>query len=152
MKIKYFWIAALLVAILGCGQKSGSTSGGGESPAPQQTAAAQPQQGSFSSISPADAKRLLETRTDILLVDVRSPEELREGSIKGSVLIPFFSVMRGQHNLVPDKPVILVCAVGGRSYAAGQMLAAKGFREVYNLSGGMSAWKRAGLPVEYPQP
>lgn len=152
MKSKHLWIAALgLTLFVGCGQKSGNTSGSGESSSPQPTADLQ-QKGSFASISPADAKTMLETRSDVLLVDVRSPEELKEGAIHGAVLVPFFSVMRGQHNLAPDKPLILVCAVGGRSYAAGQMLAAKGFREVYNLSGGMSAWKRAGLPVEYPQP
>ena len=149
MKTRHFLIAGLLVTLLGCGQNDGNTSGTAQAPAAQQPAA---QKGSFSSISPADAKKMLETKSDLLLVDVRSPEELREGSINGSVLIPFFSVMRGQHNLPVDKPIILVCAVGGRSYAAGQMLAAKGFREIYNLSGGMSAWKRAGYPVEYKQP
>ncbi len=152
MKSKHRWIIALvLILFVGCGQKTGSTSGTTESSGGQPAGGVQ-QKGSFASIGPADARKMLETRSDILLVDVRSPEELKEGSIQGAVLIPFFSVMRGQHNLDPAKPLILVCAVGGRSYAAGQMLAARGFREVYNLSGGMSAWKRAGLPVEYPQP
>jgi len=151
MKLRSLFVAALLLAAIGCNQNNGSTADSTQS-AVGQAPLIQQKKGSFASISPADAKKMLESRNDILLVDVRSPEELREGSIKGSILIPFFSVMRGQHNLPSDKPIILVCAVGGRSYAAGQMLAAKGFQEIYNLSGGMSAWKKAGYPVEYQKP
>ena len=48
-----------------------------------------------------------------------------------------------------NKPVLLICAVGGRSLALGQLMSKNGWNEVYNLKGGISAWKEAKLPVQY---
>lgn len=121
------------------------TAGAGSAQAP----AATPKQTGFVSISPQQAKAMLDTRKDILVIDVRGQEELRSGFIEGSQLVPIWTVMRGQHNLPKDKPLLLVCAVGGRSYAAGQLLARSGYPEVYNLAGGIEAWKQAGLPLKY---
>jgi len=42
---------------------------------------------------------------------------------------------------------MLLCAVGGRSYIAGKVLISRGYREVYNLDGGIEAWRRAGFAV-----
>lgn len=102
----------------------------------------------FSSISPADAGKLVAGRQDLVFLDVRTPQELKsEGAIQGSVLVPFWAVMQNKLTIPRDKPILLVCAVGGRSYAAGQMLVRHGYQEVYNLSGGIDAWKKQGLPV-----
>jgi rhodanese-related sulfurtransferase len=106
-------------------------------------------QGSFRSIPPHIAKRLIDSRSDLLVIDVRTPVEMKYGRIKGSNLMSFWSVMRGQHDLPKDKAIILVCAVGGRSYTAGQVLVRNGYSEIYNLSGGIDAWRRAGLPLKY---
>ncbi|MFZ5758587.1 MAG: rhodanese-like domain-containing protein [Thermodesulfobacteriota bacterium] len=103
----------------------------------------------FRSIPVSEAKKILETRKDIVLLDVRTPEELRYGAIAGSSLVPFWAIMQNKLTLPKETPIMLVCAVGGRSYAAGQMLARYGYREVYNVSGGLSAWKEAGYPVNY---
>lgn len=103
----------------------------------------------FQSISPAAAKQLIESRKDLMIIDVRSPEELKEGAIANSVLIPFWQILRGQHTLPKDKPLLLICAVGGRSYAVAQVLRRQGYRELYNLNGGIEAWKKAGLPLIY---
>lgn len=101
----------------------------------------------FQSISPLQAKTLIETRQDLLLVDCRSPEEFRQGALPGSKLIPFWEFTKGNYDLPKDKPVLLVCAVGGRSLAVGQLLAAKGYREVYNLRGGLDAWIEQKVPL-----
>jgi len=103
----------------------------------------------FRSIPPREAARLIQTRRDILVVDVRTPGELKEGYIEGSVLVPAMDIIRGRRGLPKDRPLLIVCAVGGRSYAIGQLLARNGWPEVYNLSGGIAAWKRAGLPLRY---
>ena len=86
---------------------------------------------------------------DLLVVDVRNAQELREGYIADSSLVPFWKIAKGQTSLPSDRPLLLVCAVGGRSYAVGQFLNRKGYPEVYNLQGGISAWKKAGLPLQY---
>lgn len=102
----------------------------------------------FRSLSPQEAKALIETRKDLALVDVRSPEELREGSISGSRLIPFTELAKGRMTLPAGKPLLLICAVGGRSFAVGRYFSGKGYGEIYNLQGGISAWKAAGLPLQ----
>lgn len=101
----------------------------------------------FRSISPSEAKSMLDQRRDMIFLDVRTPEERAQGYIAGSQLVSFWDVAKGQITLPADKPILLVCAVGGRSYAAGQILAQKGHGEVYNLGGGINAWYRAGLPI-----
>jgi thiol-disulfide isomerase/thioredoxin len=51
-----------------------------------------------------------------------------------------------------NKPVYTYCLVGGRSAAAAARLREEGFKEVYNLQGGITAWKKAELPVEGRSP
>ncbi len=144
----------LMIAFLffsGCSNdqtsQAGNTVTGQPAAAAPQPAANQP----FRTVSPREAADLIKNSKDLLIVDVRTPQEVKQdGAIKGSVMIPFWAVMRGQHNLPKDRPLLLVCAVGGRSYAAGQMLVRRqGYRQVYNLGGGISAWKKTGLPVTY---
>jgi|EPASupsiteSAE347_1022098.scaffolds.fasta_scaffold20305_2 rhodanese-related sulfurtransferase len=123
----------LLLAAVACGDKNSPDSG--QTPV-------------FRSLSPREAKSLIEARKDLVLVDVRSPEELREGSIPNSQLIPFGELAQGRMTLPTGKPLLLICAVGGRSYAVGQYFSGKGYGEIYNLDGGISAWKAAGLPLQ----
>ena len=101
----------------------------------------------FASISPLEAKSLIETRGELQLIDCRSPEEFRGGALPGSRLIPFWEFTKGNYDLPKDKPILLVCAVGGRSLAVGQLLSSKGYREVYNLRGGLEAWIEQRVPL-----
>lgn len=116
------------------------------------TAAAAKEGKKFVSIGPMEAKNLIESDTDLQLVDVRSVKEFQQGALPGSTLIPFWKIMKGDYTIEKDKPVLLVCAVGGRSYAAGQYLVNKGHRKVYNLSGGLSAWAKQRVPLPNPPP
>ena len=129
----------LLLAAVACGDKPApenkATSGASQTPI-------------FRSLSPQEAKSLIDTRKDLVLVDVRSPQELYEGSIPGSQLMPFSELAQGRMTLPTGKPILLICAVGGRSYAVGQYFSGKGYGEIYNLNGGISAWKAAGLPLQ----
>jgi len=103
----------------------------------------------FRSISPQAAWALIGQRSDLMLVDLRQPEELKEGYIEGSELIPMGEIARGNKTLPSDRPLLLICAVGGRSYGVGRYYASKGYPEVYNLQGGIDAWKKADLPLLY---
>jgi phage shock protein E len=121
----------------------------GNETAPEQAVTAGQERVKVQTVSPREAAALLEQRRDLLVLDLRTANELSEGSIERSMLTPFWSLVGGSMNLPQYQPVLLVCAVGGRSYAAGQLLVRNGFREVYNLRGGVVAWKHAGLPVKY---
>ena len=103
----------------------------------------------FKTITPGEAQQLIDNRKDLLLVDVRGADELSEGYIEGSTLIPLWDILKGNQRPPKDKPILLICAVGGRSLALGKLMSKNGWPEIYNLKGGISAWKEAKLPVKY---
>lgn len=74
------------------------------------------------------------------LLDVRQPREYEESRIPGATLIPLPQLSDRLQELNTEKPVLTYCAIGGRSRAAAQLLAGQGFKEVYNLKGGIKAW------------
>ncbi len=100
-------------------------------------------------LSPRQVMRLIGEKPDLLIVDVRSPQELKEGKLQNSVLVPFWNIMRGNYNLPKNRTILLYCAVGGRSYAAMQIMTRNGYSKLYNLKGGIAQWKKEGLPVIY---
>ena len=75
------------------------------------------------------------------VLDVRQPGEYEAGHIPGAKLIPLPDLNDRIGEIDTDRPMIVYCAVGGRSRVAAQMLAGKGFGDVFNLSGGFKAWK-----------
>lgn len=94
-------------------------------------------------ISPGQAAALA-ARGEVLLVDVRGPDEWAPGHAQGAVHMPL-----GQLDpaAVPDdRPVVAVCRSGNRSGKAAVLLAEAGLT-VWNMTGGMQAWDEAGLPI-----
>lgn len=84
-----------------------------------------------------------------VIYDVRSPEERAEqGYIMGDVNIPFNDFFKNIDGL-PDKaaPIVIYSGGGGRSAMIVMGLRQMGFTNVYNLDGGIFAWKSAELPV-----
>ena len=83
------------------------------------------------------------------LLDVRTKEEWDKGHLKGATLVTvteeaFLDKVKAA--LDPKKGVVVYCKSGGRSAKAAQLLRAAGFT-VYDLDGGITAWKSAGKPV-----
>jgi rhodanese-related sulfurtransferase/rubrerythrin len=78
---------------------------------------------------------------DYLILDVRQPGEYQEAHIPGARLLPLPELPGAYQTLDPDKPTIVHCAIGGRSRVAAQMLSGLGFKEVYNLAGGIKAYR-----------
>ncbi len=107
------------------------------------------QQSLFKTVTPEEAKKLIEDRNDLLLIDVRGQDELTQGYIEGSTLMPLWAIIKGTQRPPKNKPILLICAVGGRSLALGKLMSKNGWNEVYNLKGGISAWKKAHLPLKY---
>ena len=83
-----------------------------------------------------------------LLIDVRRPEEWREGHAPDAMPMPLASLGSRASEIPQDKEVLLICRSGNRSGAAQRRLLQLGYEHVFNVSGGMNAWARAGLPVE----
>lgn len=99
-------------------------------------------------VAVAEFQRLLAERPGQVL-DVRTPGEWETGVIEGAVLMDFYeSDFKDKlDGLDPGSPVFVYCHAGGRSAKAMEMLQAKGFTEVYDLDGGVTAWRQAGAPL-----
>lgn len=100
-------------------------------------------------VSPAEFEKLL-TNKEAQLIDVRTPYEYNEGHIKGAKNLNLFDddFEKQLLKLNKSKPVLVYCEVGGRSGEAREMLVKAGFTEVYDLRGGIRAWKKEQKPVE----
>jgi hydroxyacylglutathione hydrolase len=83
-----------------------------------------------------------------VIVDVRAASEWEGGHILGARHIPLPELAGRLAELPTDQPLVLQCAGGGRSMIAASLLQAHGIDQVANLTGGYSAWLKAGLPTE----
>lgn len=99
------------------------------------------------SISPEELKTRLFAGEDVLVVDVRQPEEYADWKITPSINIPLFELNDSLDRLPKTKEIIAVCAHGNRSERARQFLAALGYK-ARNVAGGMVAWNSVYDAVE----
>jgi rhodanese-related sulfurtransferase len=79
-------------------------------------------------------------------VDVREEYEFEAGHIKGSIHIPIGDISTRWHELLTDKPIVVVCQIGQRSGLVTEFLRKEDLN-AHNLEGGLEAWERAGLPL-----
>jgi adenylyltransferase/sulfurtransferase len=79
-------------------------------------------------------------REGALLVDVREPFELAICQVPGSRHIPMRQIPESVGDLPRDRPILVLCHVGGRSLRVTQFLRANGFDNVTNVAGGIQAW------------
>jgi rhodanese-related sulfurtransferase/rubrerythrin len=78
---------------------------------------------------------------DYTILDVRQPWEYEESHLPGGKLIPLSELPGAYREMDPEKPTIVHCASGRRSQVAAQLLSGLGFKEVYNLAGGIKAYQ-----------
>lgn len=117
--------------------------------APQSAPQAAAPAAGFATISVADLKARIDAGEELLLLDVRTPEEYtQDGHIAGSTLIPLPELAQQMGSLQKDQPIACICRSGNRSLTACEQLAQAGFTNLVNIDGGMRAWASAGYPVE----
>ncbi len=93
----------------------------------------------------------LKENKNMFLLDVRSKEEYASGHIPGAVNIYVGELENRLQEVPSDRPVVSICSVGRRGGLGASILARHGYSEVYNLLGGMTAWKEKGYPIEIPK-
>ena len=87
-------------------------------------------------------ERLIDKRgSEIIILDVRQPEEYKSGHLPGAVFIPLPDLINKVGELDHTKPILAYCRSGNRSRAAAAFLLAEGFSKVYSMDGGITAWK-----------
>lgn len=103
-------------------------------------------EGKGGNVEAAEAKELLASDATIKILDVRSPQEVKAGKIEGSVNINIQDEnFKEQLEALPkDETYLVYCHAGGRSARAMKIMTDLGFTSVYNMKGGIGAWKKEG--------
>ena len=86
---------------------------------------------------------------DLVILDVRTPDEFAEGHIDGAIMIDFYEADFSARlaELDPDVPYLIYCRSGNRSGQTRALLEDLGFTDVADVDGGVLAWTDAGLPL-----
>jgi len=105
--------------------------------------------GGSQQVGTLDATRLM-NQGNSLVLDVREAKEFTEGRLPRSRHIPLAELdgRIGEIAKFKERPVLLTCRTGARSAGAARALKKAGFTQVFQLKGGISAWREAGLPIE----
>ncbi len=102
-----------------------------------------------SNIDVNQVSEMLAENPDIVLIDVRTPEEFQQGHLEGAKLINFYgsNFNAEVEKLDSAKKYVVYCRSGGRSAKSVKAMKKMGFTDVYNMSGGVLAWQRANLEL-----
>lgn len=104
-------------------------------------------QPAINQVDPAQVRAMMGQSPRPFLLDVRTPDEYKQGHIQGAELIPLDELLARQSRIPKEREVICICASGSRSSLAARRLNSLGY-QVSNLRGGMSHWIRSGQPVK----
>lgn len=96
----------------------------------------------YEQISGAEAKALMESEENYVIIDARTQSEFDEGHIPGAILIPEYEIVSRAENELPDKNqlILVYCRSGRRSKIAAQALVDLGYTNVKEF-GGIIDWK-----------
>lgn len=106
-------------------------------------------EGSISKLlSAAEFQTQLQQKKEAMLIDVRTPEEYQKGHLPDAINMDYNAehFRANIEKLDRSTPVFLYCLSGGRSGSAAEQLQKSGFREIYDLKGGIMKWRAAGFP------
>ncbi len=98
-------------------------------------------------LNSTELKNKIDAGEDILLLDIRSDGEVRQGVLPHAEHLPMHLIPLKMQDLPKDRDVVLYCRSGARSYHACAFLAQQGIDNVYNLRGGIIDWARNGYEI-----
>lgn len=90
-------------------------------------------------------------KSQVTLVDVRTPDEYALGTIPGAINIPLDNLRERLADIPENQPVYLFCGIGLRGYLASNILKSKGYPDVRNLIGGLKTYKAATATIKTPE-
>lgn len=95
-----------------------------------------------------ELKNKIDSGDNLLIIDVRNPQELMRGKLEKSINIPLDNFNNEIEKKISDKNAMvhLYCLSGGRSIIAAQIMDSLGYKNVYNLVSGMLAWRSKHYP------
>lgn len=133
------YLLIILVAVSGCLQA-------------QRKETSEPASVQSATLEPQVFKEKLSAEPNVVLLDVRTPEEAAEGIIPGAVVMDFNAPDFNSKvdKLDKEKTYLVYCKVGGRSAKAVTLMGNKGIKKVYHLDGGYLAWIKSGFETIKP--
>ena len=95
----------------------------------------------YEQITPDEAKKIMDTEKDYIILDVREQDEFDEGHIPGAILIPYTEIENKAEEVLPDKDklILVYCRSGRRSKIAAESLARHGYTNIKEF-GGIIDW------------
>lgn len=103
----------------------------------------------YTNISPEEAKEMIDS-DNIVILDVRTKSEYDKSHLPNTTLYPLQKLENNTLNLSKKQKIIVVCKIGYRSSKASKELVKRGYKNVYNLEGGLTAWVENGYKVIKP--
>lgn len=85
---------------------------------------------------------------NLIILDIREEKERKSGYINGDIHIPLGNVKNQLDKLDKNKSILVYCRSGSRSAHIAGLLTRNEYKNVYNLKGGIQAWKRAKMPIK----
>lgn len=100
-------------------------------------------------VDATEAQELVAADPEVVVLDIRTPEEVAAGAIPGARVFDFYSAtfQTDIGQLDRDTAYLVYCRSGNRSAQATQLMKNLGFTDVYELEGGILAWANAGLAL-----
>ena len=102
---------------------------------------------SYGEVTVAEAQALIDTNPELVIVDVRTPEEFADGHIEGAIVIPVSELADRLDELTPEDDLLIYCRTGNRSTTAMTILTANGFTQLFHMHEGITGWMAAGYPT-----
>jgi rhodanese-related sulfurtransferase len=99
-------------------------------------------------LSPQEFDMKFKATANAILLDVRTVEEVANGKIAAAKNIVWDEAFATKLDTLAHQPLFVYCGSGIRSAKAAKILKEKGYEEVYELEGGIKAWKAEGMKVE----
>jgi parallel beta-helix repeat protein len=101
------------------------------------------------SLPPKEAYTLMQENQDLVIIDVRTPEEYESGRLEGAINLDYYSYefLDSLKSLDKNSTYIVYCRRGYRGGLALEIMRALGFKQVYNVLGGLTQWAQDGTPM-----
>lgn len=133
--------ALLCILLIACGNDNTVGSIGGADEPTEIIVSEKGEKAMYKQITAEEAKKIMDSGEEHIILDVREQDEFDEGHISGAILIPYTEIDRKAEAMLPDKDkqILVYCRSGRRSKIAAESLAALGYTDIKEF-GGITDW------------
>lgn len=101
----------------------------------------------YGDVSVSEAKTLIDKKTSLIILDVRTLQEYEEGHIDGAINIPVQELEKRLNELSKDEEILIYCRTGNRSSQAVRILESNGYNKIFHMNEGITKWISEGYQV-----